>query len=117
MRSRTRPPRALAALLLALLCLVLAPAAQASPLDDAKARGLVGERADGYVGVVDASAPADVKLLVEDVNRKRAHEYETIAKRNGTNATAVAALAGAKLVARAPAGQFVMDASGSWKKR
>jgi uncharacterized protein YdbL (DUF1318 family) len=40
-----------------------------------------------------------------------------IAKKDGTNATAVAALAGAKLVERAPVGQFVMDASGSWKKK
>jgi hypothetical protein len=117
MRSRIELPVRLAAALLASLCLSLAAAAQASPLDDAKARGLVGERADGYVGVVDASAPADVKLLVEDVNKRRAHEYEAIAKRNGTNATAVGALAGAKLVERAAPGQFVMDASGSWKKK
>jgi len=117
MRSRIGLPLRLAATLLALLSFSLAPAAHAAPLDDAKARGLVGERPDGYLGVVDPDAPADVKLLVEDVNEKRAREYETIAKKNGTNAAAVAALAGAKLIGRAPAGQWVMDASGSWKKK
>jgi uncharacterized protein YdbL (DUF1318 family) len=29
----------------------------------------------------------------------------------------VAALAGAKLVERAPAGQYVMDSSGKWRKK
>jgi uncharacterized protein YdbL (DUF1318 family) len=118
MRSRFEPRlRLAAALLAAIVVLAHAPAARGDALDDARARGLVGERADGYVGLVDANAPAAVKNLVEEVNQKRAHQYETIALRNGTNATAVAALAGAKLVERAPAGQFVMDASGSWKKK
>ncbi len=118
MRSRLEASLRFAAVLVAVLLVVAhAPAARADALDDARASGLVGERADGYVGLVDPDAPAVVKQLVADVNRRRAHQYETIAKKNGTNATAVAALAGAKLVDRAPAGQFVMDASGNWKKK
>jgi hypothetical protein len=118
MRRRLALPLRTCAALLAALCLLAhAPAARADALDDARARGLVGERPDGYVGLVDPDAPADVKRLVEDVNRRRAHHYEGIAEREGTNATAVAALAGAKLVERAPAGQFVMDAAGNWKKK
>lgn len=110
-----RTPR-LAAIALAAL-LSLAPAAHAASLDEARASGLVGERPDGYVGLVDPNAPGEVKSMVEEVNKKRAHEYETIAMKNGTNATAVGALAGAKLVERAPAGHFVMDATGKWKKK
>jgi uncharacterized protein len=118
MRSRLEASLRFAAALVAALCVVAyAPAARADALDDARASGLVGERLDGYVGLVDPNAPDAVKTLVEDVNKKRAHHYETIAKKEGTNATAVAALAGAKLVERAPAGQFVMDASGNWKKK
>ena len=118
MRSRVETSfRLAAALAAALFLLAHAPAARADALDDAKASGLVGERLDGYLGLVDPNAPAAVKTLVEDVNKKRAHHYETIAKKEGTNATAVAALAGVKLVERAPAGQFVMDASGTWKKK
>jgi hypothetical protein len=119
MRSRLEASLRFAAVLVAALCVVVAhaPAARADALDDARASGLVGERLDGYVGLVDPNAPAAVKTLVEDVNKRRAHHYEMIAKKDGTNATAVAALAGAKLVERAPAGQFVMDASGSWKKK
>jgi uncharacterized protein YdbL (DUF1318 family) len=110
---RLRPA---AFLLAALLLCPLASAASAS-LDELKTQGLVGEQLDGYVGVVDPNAPPEVQTLVAEVNRKRAHEYESIAKRNGTTATAVAALAGVKLVGRAPPGQFVMDASGKWKKK
>ena len=49
--------------------LVLALAAApvlAADLDGAKAAGQVGERVDGYLGLVDANAPADVKALVEE---------------------------------------------------
>jgi uncharacterized protein YdbL (DUF1318 family) len=118
MRRRLELPlRSVAALLAALCLLAQAPAARADALDDARARGLVGERLDGYVGLVDPSAPDAVKTLVEEVNKRRAQHYATIAQKEGTNATAVAALAGVKLVERAPAGQFVMDASGNWKKK
>lgn len=118
MRSRLEPSvRLAAAFVVALLVFAHAPPAHGDALGDAKTLGLVGERADGYVGLVDPNAPAEVKSLVEDVNKRRAHQYEGIAKKNGTNATAVAALAGAKLVARAPAGQLVLDASGKWKKK
>lgn len=105
------------AVLLAALFVWFASAAHADALDEAKASGLVGERPDGYVGIVDPSAPAEVKGLVEDANKRRAHGYETIAKERGTNATAVGALAGQKLIERAPAGSFVMDASGTWVKK
>lgn len=118
MRSRLVLPLRLAATLLAALFVVsFAAAASAASLDELKTRGVVGEQLDGYVGVVDPNAPPEVTNLVAEVNRKRAHEYESIAKKNGTTATAVTALAGAKLVARAPAGELVLDASGKWKKK
>lgn len=118
MRSWLEPSlRLAAAFVAALFVFAHAPAAYADALDDAKTIGLVGERVDGYVGLVDPNAPAEVKSLVEDVNKKRAHQYEGVAKKNGTNATAVAALAGAKLIERAPPGQLVLDASGKWKKK
>jgi hypothetical protein len=118
MRSRLVLPLRLTAFLAAACFVVtLASAASAASLDDLKARGVVGEQLDGYVGVVDPNAPPEVTNLVAEVNRRRAHEYESIAKKNGTTASAVGALAGAKLVARAPAGQLVLDASGKWKKK
>jgi len=92
-------------------------AASAATLDGAKAAGQIGESVDGYVHLVDQNAPAEVKALVKDVNGKRRARYEGIAKKRGATIEDVAALAGAKLVERAPAGQYVMDSSGKWRKK
>ena len=103
------------ALGMAALLLASLPAA-ASPLDDAKQAGHVGEQADGYVGV-PPGAPASAQDLVDQINAARGVRYAEIAAKNDTSASAVAALAGNKLVGRAPAGQWVRDASGTWQKK
>lgn len=108
-----KPVRTLAAIGCALALLLAAPAL-AVDLDTAKASGLVGEQLDGYVGLVNVGAPAEVKALVDDVNQKRREHYADIARRNGTEPRAVAALAGAKLVEKTPAGQWVKDSTGRW---
>jgi uncharacterized protein YdbL (DUF1318 family) len=108
-----------AAIALAAIFLVLAaaPSARAEDLDAAKAAGQVGERPDGYLGAVSANAPPAIQQLVADVNAKRKLKYAEIAKQNGTAVDAVAALMGAKLIERAPAGQYVMGADGRWLKK
>ena len=85
-------------------------------LDTARARGLVGEQNDGYVGAVSASPSADVKALVAEVNGKRRAAYADIAKKNGTAPDAVAALSGQKLIERAPPGQWIGD-KGRWTQK
>lgn len=96
--------------------LLAAPGAAANPLDDAKAAGYVGERPDGMLGLVSSSAPADVVALVEEINAKRVESYAEIAEKNGIPVGAVAAQAGAKLIDRAPAGQYVMR-DGKWVRK
>ena len=91
--------------------------ASAATLDGAKSAGQIGEGVDGYVHLVDKSAPGDVKALVKDVNSKRKAKYKDIAKTRGASVEDVAALAGAKLVERTPAGQYVMDGSGKMRKK
>ena len=110
-----RPGRWLAAPLLFLAMGLAAPAA-AESIDAAKARGEVGERTDGYLGLVSGDAPAAVKQLVDDVNARRREKYATIAKKNGATLEAVAALAGRKLVERATAGEYVKTRAG-WTRR
>jgi uncharacterized protein YdbL (DUF1318 family) len=100
----------------ACVALLLALPAAASPLDDAKAAGQLGEQADGYLGL-PPGAPASARALADQINSERAEHYAQIAARNGTEPTAVAALAGQKLVERAPAGQWVRGPDGSWKKK
>ena len=107
-----------AALALVAACLLLpAAGAGASALDDAKAAGLVGERPDGYVGLVVASAPAATQALVTDINARRRAHYQEIASKNGTTIEAVSHVAGSKLIARASPGQWIMNAQGSWVKK
>jgi len=101
-----------------------ASAASAGNLHDAESAGKIGEGVDGYVHLVDKNAPADLKTLVKNVNDKRrakyasiAKKYASIAKERGAPVEEVAALAGAKLVERAPAGEYVMDSNKKWRKK
>lgn len=91
--------------------------ALAAPLDDAKAAGLVGERIDGYLGVVDRSAPAEVRRMVEEINAERRARYAEIAERQGAPVEAVAQIAGEKLIQRARSGEYVMGADGRWRRK
>lgn len=104
-----------AALTLATLIATGVPAASLS-LADAKAQGLLGEQADGYVGVV-GSGPPEARNRAKTVNTKRRAEYREIAEKRGIDTEAVAALAGKKLVKRTPKGQYVRGSDGRWVKK
>jgi len=108
---------AMALLLLLLTAFAQAASASGLDLDAAKSQGLVGEKADGFVGIVVANPTAPVAALVKNINAKRAAGYAEIAKQNGTSVDAVAALAGAKLIERASTGEWVTDSTGTWRKK
>lgn len=92
-------------------------AAAQDGLEAAKAAGLVGERPDGLVGVVPATVPAEIQALVERINAQRRDRYQDVARSNGTSVAAVQAVAGRQLIDRTPAGQYVMNSSGSWVRK
>lgn len=108
--------RSLVAALLAVAVLGPRPAL-ALDLDAAKARGWIGERRDGYVGLVDPSAPAEARALVDRVNANRRAGYESVAEQNGVPRDQVEVLAGQKLIGRAAPGTYVMDAAGRWIRK
>jgi uncharacterized protein YdbL (DUF1318 family) len=114
--GRTGHHIAISCLLVFALLAVPAGVALADPLADAKRAGSVGERPDGYLGVV-GNASAEVTALVQDINGKRRQKYGAIAKKNGTSVDAVAALAGAKLVQNAAPGEYVMTSAGNWVRK
>jgi hypothetical protein len=89
--------------------------AWALTLDQARKQGLVGERRDGYLGQV--SGGGDVAAFVNEINAKRRAAYEAVASQNGIPLNQVERLAAEKLIAEAPAGTHVMDASGRWFKK
>ena len=101
-------------LLFLVLSLVCQPAL-AIDLKTAKARGLVGETATGYLAPVRAPSP-EVAKLIQTINAKRKQQYEKIARRNKTSLKAVEILAGKKAIEKTPPGQFI-KVNGAWKKK
>lgn len=91
----------------ATLCLLASLSVFAIDLDTAKADGLVGERADGYLGAVRGSASAEVRSLIDDINAKRKAQYQRIAAKNSIPLAEVEALAGKKTIEKTPARGWV----------
>lgn len=91
--------------------------AWAQSLADAKEAGWVGERPDGFLGLVKPDTPDTIKKLVQDINAKRRERYLEIAKKNGTNLEAVQVIVGAKLIKRARPNEYIMNAAGEWIKK
>lgn len=85
-------------------------------LDDAKQQGLVGERPDGYLGIVSTSTP-DVVSLVKATNNARRAEYDRIAAQTGQPRNVIEQLAAKKAYEMTPRGQYVQDGSGGWRKQ
>ena len=97
------------------LCVGTGVPAWALSLDEAKAKGQVGEKASGYLGAVTGEN-ADVQALVSDINQKRRQAYEEIAKRNGTSLNSVETLAGEKAIQNTKPGNMV-EGPGGWVKK
>lgn len=97
-----------------IVALLLASPALALNLDEAKSLGLVGEKFNGYVGVVKRSAGVD--SLVSSINAQRKAHYQEISKKNGTSLGNVEKLAGQKLINRTPSGQYIDSGSG-WVRK
>lgn len=89
--------------------------AQSMSLQQAQAQGLVGERLDGYVGIVQ-SAPG-IAQLVDEVNLQRRQLYRDIARKNNIPLNTVERLAADKAISRAASGEYVQDASGNWVRK
>jgi len=103
------------ALLISLMAVSVAVAA--SPLTQPKADGLIGEQANGYIGLVKQNVPADVKKLVNDVNAKRRAGYQNIAKKQGTSLAEVERVGGNTAIEKTLRGNYIRDASGGWRKK
>lgn len=99
------------------LMLIVTPAAFAQSLEEAKATGMIGEQRDGYIGLVQGSAPPAVISLLEDVNRQRRERYEQIARENGISVDQVAQLAFNKAVEATRSGHFLQDTNGRWIRK
>lgn len=95
--------------------LLFAGSAFAMDLSQARSQGVVGEKLDGYVGVVMPSA--DATAVSNEVNTRRRAEYEKISKQNGQPVSVVAKVAAETIINGLPAGSMYQGADGAWKRK
>jgi uncharacterized protein YdbL (DUF1318 family) len=87
-------------------------------VDAAKAAGVVGEQADGFLGFVTAAADPSLKSAVAEINAGRAQLYREAAARNGVSPEAAGAAAFQSVVrARLKPGEYYRPAGGGWVRQ
>jgi uncharacterized protein YdbL (DUF1318 family) len=78
------------------------------------ASGVVGEQADGYLGLAK-SGPADLKAKVEAINIKRRAAYTDLAAKRGVAVKDAAAATGCKTLQRLGNGQAYLLPGSGWQ--
>lgn len=89
--------------------------APAIPL--AKKAGWIGERLDGYLGLVKINAPVDIQELVSKANEEREVRYSSIAKKHNTKRQMIETVAGRKFTAKSDMGEYIKNESGNWVQK
>jgi len=82
----------------------------------ARAAGQVGEKPDGYLGVV-GSQPAAVESLASDINIRRRENYAQKAQEQGVTLQEYAVTQGCILISRTGQGEKYQAPDGSWQTR
>ena len=92
-----------------------------------KDKGVIGERLDGYLGVVKSDADhagaggrtstPDAQALVDSENSDRRAEYTKRASAQGQTVDVLATVLGEARIRQEKAGRMVQDASGNWVKK
>lgn len=80
----------------------------------ARAAGQVGEKPDGYLGVVGRQS-AEIEALVSDLNIKRRANYTQKAQEKNVTLQEYAFVQGCELVARTQPGEKYQAPDGSWQ--
>jgi uncharacterized protein YdbL (DUF1318 family) len=86
-------------------------------VDSAKARGLVGEQGDGFLGFVVPPADPALAAAVAEINAGRGQVYRETAARTGVMPDAAGQATGQQLFARLPAGQYFKPLNGNWVRK
>jgi uncharacterized protein YdbL (DUF1318 family) len=83
----------------------------------AKRERWVGERRDGYIGVVAPERVAALAAAIERANEVRRQAYRALASKHGVEPRAVERVAGERRIADAARGELVLESDGSWAPR
>jgi uncharacterized protein YdbL (DUF1318 family) len=92
-------------------------ATEKAAVDAAKARGLVGEQGDGYLGFVTPSTDPMLAAAVAAINAGRMQVYRETAMRTGVTVEAAGQATAQQLFARLPPGQFFKPLNGDWTRK
>lgn len=88
----------------------------ASKLTPAKNDGLIGEQANGYIGIVQ-KASAELSALVKSVNAKRKSRYQQIARSKKLALSEVEKIGGKQAISKTKSGNYIMRAGAGWTKK
>jgi uncharacterized protein YdbL (DUF1318 family) len=87
-------------------------------VDAAKAAGIVGEQADGFLGSVTSVADPALRAAVAEINTGRAQVYREAAAKNGVSPEAAGAAAFETVIkAKLKPGEYYRPAGGGWVRR
>ena len=104
-------------LVLAGLALSAPALAQRDPAyQAARSAGQVGEKPDGYLGVVGSQSAA-IQGIVNDLNIRRRENYAQKAQEQGVTLQEYAITQGCILIARTQPGEKYQDPTGAWQTR
>lgn len=81
----------------------------------ARAAGQIGEKTDGYLGIV--SGGADLRAMVDDLNIKRRANYTERARAQSATVEEYAFTQGCILIARTVPGEKYQAPNGTWQTR
>jgi len=96
--------------------LLLSSQAFALDLTSAKADGIIGEQANGYIGFVK-SGSSEIKELVSEVNAKRKTRYKEIAISKKVSLNEVEKVGGKTTIGKTKSGNYVKLAGEGWSKK
>jgi uncharacterized protein YdbL (DUF1318 family) len=82
----------------------------------ARSAGQIGEKPDGYLGVVGSQSAA-VQKLVDSINIQRRAAYTKAAAAQGASVQDFAFTSGCNLIAKTAPGEKYQAPDGSWKTR
>lgn len=85
-------------------------------INSARRAGLVGERYDGYLGLVTATPSAELRRQVGAVNIRRRALYSQLAARRGVSPEEVGITTACSLFKRLNVGDYYLLGQGGWRR-
>ena len=82
----------------------------------ARRAGLIGERYDGYLGVVAAAPSDELRRQVGAINIRRRTLYSGLAARKGVSPEEVGITAACSLLRRIGVGEYYLPGQGGWRR-